>query len=181
MKQNLYYNKNTDLYYFTDVNKECDNCFNIIEDIIYIRVHWDKLGSGIKYFCFNCQNKQPIHATVIENRIAVVTEDIPKDSVPNFFNKPILNNATNLTNFDVALKNLGSETIKDKTVYAGRETWEGTQIGAPDIIAQLEKKDNAINSIEDDFKIFNAVPLIEQQDKKQLTKNDEVKQNEDSI
>jgi len=162
---NLFYSKTEQLYYFNDCGKECDNCNTIVEDIIFIRAVWDKLGSGISYFCFNCRGKSYSLATVINNISAVVCDDLPTDSVPVILSKPIITNTTNMSTCDIANINISSEQTIDKTVYANKENLDDIIIGNKELINTLAVEDNKLLSVDEGLNLLNelakAKPLIE--------------------
>lgn len=124
MENKLYYNKKEDVHYYLDDNKECDICGSKIEEAIVIKIYWDKLGSGIRCYCFNCRNKDNILASVVENYVAVITDIVDNDCTPVFISKPVLGDTKNLSTFDISgINSLGGTTV-DKTVYANRKDSE---------------------------------------------------------
>ena len=118
---NLYFDPKDKIYYYNDINMPCDLCGDIIDGTIIIRVFWDRLASGVNYFCHNCRIalKKSELADYTETYIAIIDADIPHKCIPIIFKKPNLQCARNLMVFDVT-DNLDGEKVVDKTVYSGR-------------------------------------------------------------
>jgi len=118
---NLYFDPKDKIYYYKDLNKACDNCNNYIDGTIIIRVFWDRLASGVNYFCNKCRIalKKSNSADYTETYIAIIDAEIPSKAIPIIFTKPNLQCARNMMVFDVC-DNLDGEKVVDKTVYSGR-------------------------------------------------------------
>jgi hypothetical protein len=100
--------------------------------------------------------KAPIFGNVIEDKIALVVSEIPFNAVAVFPIKPALSNSSNMDTFAAALRNIGDEVTTDRTVHAGRESWEGSTIGKVDYKALEQKNKHASDS--EIYQILNAVP-----------------------
>lgn len=163
---NLYYDNKEDIYYYTDLETDCDYCKETIENIVFIKLGWDRLGSDIKHYCFNCRDKNVSYARITETIRAIVEEDISDEFIPYSYKKPSLQNSTNMSNIDVASLNIANEQTIDKTIFAGRESLEGATIGNQDLILKLDKADNKLLSIDEGLSLLDSLakaqPLIEQ-------------------
>lgn len=167
---NLYYDSKEDVFFFNNLETDCDYCKEIIENIIFVKLGWDRLGSDIKHYCFNCRDKNLSYARTTEVIRAIVDDNIENDFIPYSYKKPSLHNATNMSNIDVANINISSEHTTDKTVYANRESLEGATIGSQELINKLEVEDNKILSVDEGLTLLDslakATPLLESDNKK---------------
>ena len=170
---NLYFDKKDNVYYFNDDSKICDSCGLIIKDNIFIRVFWDKLGSGVNYLCMDCSKKKVTQATFTEVYKAIIECDVPGKAMPVVFTKPTLTASRNMMNVDAADLNLDGEVVIDKTVYANRKEpkVKEYQIEAAedDIALKLGHKPMDDTELDSFFTaVKSSVPMIDSDDKKVL-------------
>jgi hypothetical protein len=64
--------------------------------------------------------------------------EAPKDAHPYWFTSPVLVNSSNLSVFEAAA--IHNCQIIDKTHFAGRQSWEGSQIGCSDKVKELDSR-----------------------------------------
>lgn len=122
MKTDLYYNPKEELWYLANLDRDCDNCGKKIVGLALISVYWDKIGSGISYYCLNCKKvaKKCWRATYGEIYQANVSLNVPRNSLPMILSKPSLSDSSNLSTFDI--KDISSVKTVDNTVYANRSS-----------------------------------------------------------
>lgn len=170
---NLYFDKKDNVYYFNDITKACDSCGLIINDSIFIRVFWDKLGSGANYLCMKCSKKKVFPATFTEEYTAIIESDVPSKAIPIVFSKPTLSASRNIMNVDAAAMNLDGEIVIDKTVYANRQEPKVKEYlieaEEEDIALKLDNKPLSDTELDNFFTtIKSSVPMIESNDKRLL-------------
>jgi hypothetical protein len=179
---NLYYDKKEGIYYFCDLDKKCDNCKEYFSDVVILKIIWDKLGSSVSCYCRKCKSFAKINTkvTVCSVIVAMFSDFVSKDWDVSIITKPSLMPSSNLTILDVDI--IGGDTV-DKTVYAGRESWSGSNVGSlsykneiTEGLSDLQsgKKikmldDNAL----DNFLLLhkNSVPILESSEKVLLSSN----------
>lgn len=105
----------------------------------------------------------------VEVKLTLINMDIPKNAELVPLRPPRLHSSSDLSTWEAATsfgdKKMKSDTstgyqINDKTVYAGRESWEGASIGSPDL-KLLEEKDKELSEEE-------GIKLIEDLKKKKV-------------
>ena len=184
MELNLYYNPKEQVYYYYNDDKTCDNCFKPFVDVVLVKVVWDRLGSGVQYFCKRCKDKfqENNKATYIERFVGVLTNNISRNCEIVLISKPTLTDSTNVLIFDID-KLQDGKTV-DKTNLANRESWEGSSVGSLDYqdegeltgLAFIEEQ-KYINPINDDeldkllLSHKNSIPVIEYEKKQKLLDN----------
>jgi hypothetical protein len=172
---NLYFDNKDKVYYFNDLNKDCDNCSNIIKDNIVIRVFWDKLGSGVNYLCTNCKKslKYSTKATLTETYMAIIESDIPSKAIPIIFSKPTLSCVRNIMTCDAAALNLDDEREVDNTVYSNKAIMPINnyliESEEEDISLKLEHEAMTDDELDKFFvDVKNSIPMIGYDEQKVL-------------
>lgn len=182
MELNLYFNPKEQVYYFfDDGSRTCDNCFKPFADFVLVKVVWDRLGSGVQYFCTACKDKfqDNVKATFVERFVGVLTDHISRGCEIVLITKPSLTDSTNIMVFDV--DKLQDGKTMDKTVFANRESWEGSSVGSLEYqdegeltgLAFIEEQKyiNPITDKELDVLLLehkNSIPMIEYEKQKLL-------------
>lgn len=114
--------------------------------MLFYVAFWRKRNYETKLLCDNClvEIKQS-WGVIQEHKMIMFTENLPDDCVPVFLRPPELQDSRdNKTVFEVADRQQDSETTKDRTRLAGRQSWVGIKIGAPNK-KLLEDKDKELN------------------------------------
>jgi hypothetical protein len=174
---NLFYKDKNETHYFSKLDQECFACSRHIINYIHIIQLADKNFNILKYFCDKCFNKYVMDRAHFQKHIvAVVHHTIPEDATP-ILNFDVSLSAGNISCIDHALKNYSGEQVIDKTVYAGRESFQGATIGKPGIVEELDYKDKKKLSNDDILKLVNdirnAQPIISYDEKKLLGDDNE--------
>jgi hypothetical protein len=168
--------------YFDDKTKEyiiqdndeffCDVCFRPIIKEGMLRVSQNNKALKKIFMCNFCSSKiaQFIDINFISKRYNIIdyriVDIIPKNAFPVLDFSIDLKNSYNS---DGTLKNtfepntIKSDITIDNTKLAGRESWEGCNIGR-DVTQEIEKKDNSQLCTDDVINnILKAVPYKEDQ------------------
>lgn len=112
-----------------------------VKDVIVIRHSWSRKHFEQKLLCLNSFNKEKEGVgVIIETRIAQIVNKRPTGCFHVLIQPPGLTDGQNRTVFSVADFSQENEEINDHTKLAGRESWEGVQIGLdPDAVANKNK------------------------------------------
>jgi hypothetical protein len=180
LKAEIYFDKTTGIYYFAG-DPICSNCKNEIidETAVYIIRHPKRSQSYGSLWCYHCLNftKKNCPNVILASEIfsIQVGDDIPENAFVMPIMRMSLSTASEVTTFDVAISNKGvksdtSSTVPiDNTRLAGRESWEGSQIGLePD---KVESKNKVLSDSEVDAFLIGqkeALPCIGTDTKKQI-------------
>lgn len=135
----LYIDSHKRYFYVTSEELNCDSCGVELLDIVFIRIKWS-VSSQLGCLCFKCTNNDMFKAQIEEWKIARVTNVRRNDFVPIIIVFPgIKNSDRDLTVFDY--DSIKSDSVVDKTRYAGVSSWDGACIGA-DVYEELKVLDN---------------------------------------
>jgi len=115
----------------------CNKCEENIEEyqIVYIiEKYFRKQPAQIEVVCLNCLEKIYFNSEVESRKCAIVVNKIPKKAIYYIYTTPILATSQLYDTFGAVTQMKGrprdsAPIIKDKTVHAGRESWQGSQIG----------------------------------------------------
>lgn len=115
-----------------------------------------------------CKNKISSKALYQETGVFFFTDKLVSGAVPVIFSyKGVVQTKNNMTVFDAV--DLPSESVVDKTVYAGRESLEGASVGLIDE-KRFEELEQPVD-IDDFFlQVKGSKPLIEETKTKRITK-----------
>jgi hypothetical protein len=179
----LYFEPKENVYYFINSNNvTCTNCSSELFDVVFIKVVWDKLGSGVQYYCNKCVDvyQSDVKATFVERFGAMIVESVSRRCEFVLLSKPILKPLSDLSVFDS--DSFDSDKVVDNTRFANRESWGGSSVGSlsylKDDVVGLDDlqsgksvkllDNNSLNSLLLSYK--NSVPVIEEK-KKLLLEN----------
>ena len=142
--------------YFLIGQHRCDVCRNYLEGVGVLFMDWRTKGSKIWLIHGGCKEKisKQVMGTT-EVKTVLLLDKKPSNARPVLIRPPKLVSSSGLSVFDAALREndskIGSKTenyaINDMTVHAGRESWEGASIGAPDM-KLLNEKDKELSEKE---------------------------------
>ena len=142
-------------YYVFDCEYiNCDKCKKEIKDSFLFVEQYDNVRTcENKRLCNPCfkeylKTKKSRYLQEQYKTVYVKTKK-QKDSIP-YIPKPVQLKDTKFTSFDTTL--IRSEKTIDRTVHAGRESWEGSQIGNADYDAICEAKDATLLAKAGDIK-----------------------------
>lgn len=133
-------------FLLTDEKIVCGACHNE-HNIIVHTLNWTRSQVIERYLCISCATKTKIDVVYrqCEKRKIIVLPQLPEDATLFVNWEPEYKNTkNNHTCFDIANKQIADETIKDKTILAGRESLQGATIGKIDY-NELENKDKLLN------------------------------------
>jgi hypothetical protein len=128
----IFYSKEHQEYY-TDDKIPCSFCKKI-HSFLFL-VTFSKPNFHTEWFyCDNCVKNIPEQPHLIKTtKMIVYTNILPKDCIPVIDSRVDTGyGKMGLTVWDVANKQIDNEHITDKTVYSGRESFEGATIGYVD-------------------------------------------------
>lgn len=166
MNIQLYLDPKDKVYYFVNSNNvTCNNCNNELVGVVFIKVVWDKLGSGVQYYCSKCSNhyKKDVKATFIERFGAIITNNVNRNYEFVLLSKPVLKPVSDLSVFDT--DSIESDKVVDKTVYSNRPSLPVKEYVIDD------GKDKVLNDLALDkflLDVKSSVPIIEYEKQKQL-------------
>lgn len=165
---NLWYRAEDKAYYYVSNDDTCDICDNkLVVDCVWVR-EVGKNFDRLHIFCKSCASKTENDKLVLydEKNYAIITSFIPPNSILVLRERISLKSTKdfdasftnrNISNFDIKeIDKMGGVTV-DKTVYAGRESWEGASIGRDDIIAELEQKDKKSLSVDEGLAFLDSI------------------------
>ena len=161
----LFFNAKSKKYYYSGDPQICSICSKPVEDIIYFVISLLKREIIVKIYCWNCVNKRenlPAISEAVTNAIICMPDEIPPKSIavplvpliPGGRSvKDQMTRPTSLTTLEAATDLSLEGEIIDHTKLAGRESWEGSQIGSDPVerIAELDSK------IKDDSQAFKLL------------------------
>lgn len=132
--------------YFSKDKAECVRCRQPIEKLTIHSYCWNKKACIEETYCVRCFEKTRTAFIVLEKKTVILVDVLPDDCLPVLNRPPVLASSRDLSLFEVADKQLGDESIKDNTVYAGRPegSWVGAKIGNADM-KLLATKDRIIS------------------------------------
>lgn len=142
----VYYSQLNSNYYTTDSLK-CECCRKNIERIARHVAAWNRRKSACFTFCQGCYSRLggKVTGIVTERKVVMIVPTLPEDAVPVFDNPPVLKDSE-LSLADAASNKLApADKVIDRTVYAGRESFDGLKIGAPDM-KLLSAKDRKLST-----------------------------------
>jgi len=141
-------------YLWTNENLKCDLCNNplVFGNTVIVCRYYCRGRTGERVFCPGCVGKQkskhrPFGGIGTLSSIpALFVEVVPKGAplIP-LYNSPYDTSASKSTISAARAPTIPGETILDRTQLAGRETWEGAAIGAPDTMLNIAEKDRPLS------------------------------------
>lgn len=166
MNIQLYLDPKDKVYYFFNSNNvNCTNCNNELVGVVFIKVVWDKLGSGVQYFCNKCTSyyKKDVKATFVERFGAIITDNINRNYEFVLLSKPVLKPVSDVSVFDT--EGIEFDKVVDKTVYSNRPSLPVKEYLIDDGKDKV-LNDLALNKFLLDIK--SSVPAIEYEKQKLL-------------
>jgi len=149
----LFFDKLQNRYFYVG-ECECLICQNKIKQTVIIKHSWSKKNSEIGLFCLGCFNKVRTTTGIIgETRGAKLVLERPKGAFPVINYPPSLCEGKNDESvFSMAEKTVEGEIVNDYTRLAGRESWEGSQIGL--IPEKVDDKQQILDNSELDKRLL---------------------------
>ena len=103
-------------------------------------------------FCHPKKGDNTVLASCVEEREARLVEVIPTGCTFIPPAQPMLKDSTSTVQAAYSNSRINAETTTtttiDRTILAHRESWEGAQIGDPEIMRKIEKKDRNLKTSE---------------------------------
>jgi len=146
----------------------CTKCGNNIEKGVLFKIGWSKgKPPQVGFFCHkHVKESHTIFGNVVDERFCILKTEKPQvdDLRPIIIAPPNLINCNNMSVFEAADTQIGFEEIEDRTSLAGRQSFEGCQIGI-DSDSELIKTKDKILTCDDEVKaeleaLRKAKPLI---------------------
>lgn len=118
MLKDLYFSNKTKKYYYLGVIP-CNNCYQLINYILFIERNFSNKAKTTRYFCKNCiSNRKEIPKKYSDIIMCLVVDEIPKDAFPVFDSNPVLSNFKGEETVFEMTKNFSGERIIDKTIQS---------------------------------------------------------------
>lgn len=141
--EQLYFQRKTNQYYLVVDKKDhifCYKCRKLIgfDDSVIIQRSFSKKSYSKHYYCSVCI-KHHTKRQYDEFKATKISPEVPSYSiiVPEY--APSLSSCRNESVFSMATKQDGADVV-DRTVLAGKESWDGAQIGS-ESAARLKELD----------------------------------------
>lgn len=174
MIPNVYFSPKSRRFYLINKDYYCSICRKKIHTNLVVHKSWGRKDKSIFVTCFDCHEVSS--ARIVDEKIlCVLTDKIPSEAIPHIITPPTIrpvkgNNDNELSLFEAV--NLPSEEKdQDKTLLAGRETWQGFKIGNPDM-KQIAKHDKPFKNTDMGLRYLDilgkAEPVLSHNEKKRL-------------
>jgi hypothetical protein len=179
------FDKGGKTYYFYLGKRTCDFCDNeIIDPNGILEVSFNKISffevGGVKkrlnnpkynkitkLYHFGCISKvsNKLKGDKFQDFHVIFAYEVPGGSIPVLINNINLREGGNVSVFDAV--ELPSDSVKDRTVHAGRDSLEGASVGLVDS-SRLDELDSSVKDIDGFLASVNDSTPVIAEDKKKL-------------
>lgn len=157
---NMVFSEKYKTFYIKEPSR-CVECKAFPDGSVSVLCSWSKTNSHIDYFCHRCLVKIRRHMNgdreELFNGVIVMDDpqELPDDVYPVVVKPFSLVQGRYMDVFEAATSKNDGAVVIDRTKLAGRESFEGAQIGAPDMKA-IEEKDKEVSQKEG-FDLLDAL------------------------
>lgn len=157
----IWFSKRYDKY-FCQQNVICDLCNEPINKLMFLLTQYSKRYKNVQTICLACLYRTKNTGVLNELRKVILHKKIPRDSTLVLIKPhPLKDSKNNMTVFEVADRQIGNETIINKTRYANKESFKDIKIGK-DIKEVIGTQDTKLQLDQ----VFNSLDNLQHQNKK---------------